>query len=306
MNSEKGRVAFGANNIFTVTSEGRSYLCRIKGKILREDSRSYNPLAPGDEVEFVPDAHSEREGRILKRLPRRNSLVRWNRKRQTLQTIAANVDLLIIVSSAKNPPFRPRFIDRVLVGAHDIPTLILLNKSDLGIEEAVEERLEDYRRIGFDSMPCSSLTGAGISELEEAVRGKVCVYFGQSGVGKSSLINRLYPGLELEVGDVSMKYDRGRHTTKNARLIEHELGTVIDTPGIRQIELALEGPENLDAYFPDFLPYIGKCSFQPCSHLHEPDCAVREAVEAGGIHPDRYESYVRMYSELEERQNSYA
>lgn len=300
-----GRVAFGANNIFSVLTVKGSYWCRIKGKVLREEESSYNPLAPGDMVEFIPDEHTEGEGKIVRRLERKNAIVRWNRKRQKPQTIAANIDLLLCISSCRNPPFRPRFIDRVLVAAAGIPVHVVLNKTDLGVREDVKLRLEYYRRIGLDTLMCSVLSGEGIDLLRKVTEGRTCAFFGQSGVGKSSLINRLYPGLDLEVGTISKKYDRGRHTTKNSVLIEHERGTVIDTPGIRQIELSLDETDRLDMHFPEFLPLLSDCSFQPCTHTHEPGCAVREAVVTGEIHPDRYESYVRIFQEQESRRSNY-
>ena len=301
MNSVRGRVAFGANNIFSVINDSGAHWCRLKGKVLKEKESSYNPLAPGDMVEFVPDLHTQGEGMIISRLERRNSVIRWNSKKRRPQTIAANIDLLICVSSAGNPPFRPRFIDRVLIASSEIPVLIVLNKTDLGVDEGTAQRIDDYRRIGLDTLMCSNISGEGITALEQRVGKKVCAFFGQSGVGKSSLINRLYPGLDLDVGTVSTKYDRGRHTTKNSLLIEHSRGTVIDTPGIRQIELALDDTDSLDEHFVEFVPYISQCSFQPCTHMHEPGCAVREAVRSGTIHRDRYESYMRVFQEIESR-----
>ncbi|MFW6209483.1 MAG: ribosome small subunit-dependent GTPase A [Spirochaetota bacterium] len=296
-----GVVAFGANNIFTVKVAGQAYQCRIKGKILRQDEKAYNPLAPGDVVDFEPDAHTSDEGLIIRRKVRENSLVRWNRKRRALQTVAANLDLLVVVASVKNPPFRPRFIDRVLIAADEIPSVIVLNKMDLGCDAGVGERILDFRRMGYEVIETSVTTGQGIDVLSEKVTGRLTAFFGQSGVGKSSLLNRLFPGVNLQVGEISQKYDRGRHTTKNARLYEYADNYFIDTPGIRQIELGIDSPDILDGYFRDFLPHIGKCEFQPCSHLHEPGCAVRAAVESHAIHPDRYESYARIYYELEER-----
>jgi len=301
VNSRTGRIAFGANNIFTVLAEDGTWICRIKGKVLKEEESSYNPLAPGDIVSFVPDSHTDGEGLITNRIDRRNAIVRWNRKRQKPQTIAANIDLLVCVSSPKNPPFRPRFIDRVLIAAREIPAVVVLNKVDLGIDAEVAQRMEDYRRIGVETLHCSARTGEGSARLQELTEERLCAFFGQSGVGKSSLINRIYPGLELEVGEISNKYDRGKHTTKNAVLIRHRRGELIDTPGIRQIELNLDEAEGLDELFIEFLPFIPLCSFQPCSHLHEPGCAVRGAVERGDIHHDRYESYVRIFQELESR-----
>ncbi len=301
MNSRTGRVAFGSNNIFSILTDEGPRWCRIKGKVLKEGEASYNPLAPGDLVRIVPDRHTPGEGQIVERLERHNSIVRWNRKRQKPQTIAANIDLLLCISSPMNPPFRPRFIDRVLIAAADIPVLIVLNKIDLGVDPEVEQRMADYRRIGIDTLECSVYSGAGLAVLAERTQGRLCALFGQSGVGKSSLINRLYPGADLEVGTISTKYDRGRHVTKNSLLIEHQHGGIIDTPGIRQLELALEDPNGLDRHFPEFFPHISQCSFQPCTHMHEPDCAVKQAVKQGDIHPDRYESYIRIFMELEAR-----
>lgn len=296
-----GRVAFGANNIFIVRREGKSYHCRLKGKILRQEEKTYNPLAPGDVVEFEPDIHTDNEGLIIKRAPRENSLVRWNRKRRSLQTVAANLDLLVVVTSVKHPPFRPRFVDRVLIAADEIPVLIALNKVDLQCSKQVKERMQVYREMGYEVIETSVSTSEGIDEIYKKIDQRLTAFFGQSGVGKSSLLNTLFPGIDLEVGEISQKYDRGRHVTKNARLYEYDTQHFIDTPGIRQIELGIENADELDHYFKDFVPFIGRCEFQPCTHLHEPGCAVRAAVESNLIHPDRFESYVRIYTEIEAR-----
>ena len=296
-----GRVAFGANNIFTVVVDGKSYICRLKGKILRQDERAYNPLAPGDVVEFETDLHTTGEGLIHHRKPRNNSLVRWNRKRRAPQTVAANLDVLVVVTSAKNPPFRPRFIDRVLIAADEIPVVIALNKVDLKYDSSIKERMQIYKDMDYEVIETSVKTGEGIEQLNDRISAGLSAFFGQSGVGKSSLLNILFPGVDVEVGEISRKYDRGRHVTKNARLYEYEENYFIDTPGIRQIELGIEDRNILDHYFRDFVPFIDKCEFQPCTHLHEPGCAVQAAVESNLIHPDRYESYARIYYELEAR-----
>src|SRR6056297_762893 len=153
-----GRVAFGANNIFTVVVDGTSYLCRLKGKILRQDERAYNPLAPGDVVEFETDLHTTGEGLIHHRKPRNNSLVRWNRKRRAPQTVAANLDVLVVVTSAKNPPFRPRFIDRVLIAADEIPVVIALNKVDLKYDSSIKERMQIYKDLDYEVIETSAKT----------------------------------------------------------------------------------------------------------------------------------------------------
>lgn len=307
MSTRSGRISFGANNIFKVYAEDGSIAeCRIKGKVLREPEPSYNPLAPGDLVSFVPDPHESGKGVILERQERRNAFVRWNPKREAPQTIAANVDLLVCIASAGIPPFRPRFIDRVMVAAGDIPVLVVLNKIDAGPDETMRARMEDYRRNGYRVIFSSAATGEGLEELYDAVKELRPVFAGQSGVGKSSLLNRLYPGVQLPVGEVSHKYKRGRHITKNACLYRHADGEFIDTPGIRQIEPSGVRAEELDGYFTEFSGYLGHCEFQPCSHRHEPGCAVIAAVEEGKIHHDRYQSYLRLYQELQRRyENEY-
>ena len=297
-----GLIVYGANNIFTVVSEGKSFLCRIKGKILRHTEQAYNPLAPGDMVSFQTSETEPDRGMIIDRLERRNAFIRWNRKREAPQTVAANLDVVVCVASVGIPPFRPRFVDRVLVAAGAIPTVVVVNKSDLAVEEWEEERIEGYSHIGYELYRCSAETGKGVAALRERIRGLRSVFVGQSGVGKSSLLNYLVPGGGLETGEVSSKYDRGRHTTKNARLYQTDEAELVDTPGIRQIELYGIDAEELQHHFLDFVPYMGGCAFQSCSHREEPDCRIKDAVDRGEIQADRYESYLRLYEELKERE----
>lgn len=307
----EGLVLFGVNNIFTVLSDRRRYLCRIKGKVLVQEESSYNPLAPGDIVEFTTEGSDEGNGLILQRKERRNSFVRWNRKKEAPQTVAANVDRIVCVGSLGVPPFRPRFIDRVLVAAAGIPAAVVVNKNDLAPEGWEEERIEGYGAMGYRVLRTSAETGGGIDALAELLEKERCVLIGQSGVGKSSLLGCIVPDAGIETGEVSTKYKRGRHTTKTARLIfsgapaEERFSKAyiecIDTPGIRRMEPAGIDAEELDQFFPDFLPYIHSCTFSPCSHRREPGCRVKEEVERGTILADRYESYLRLYEELEGR-----
>ena len=297
-----GLILTGINNIFSVYSEDSIFLCEIKGKILKGVENVYNPLAAGDMVRFSIDGISKDKGMIIERLKRRNEFSRWNNKRNAPQTIAANIDYLICVASAGNPPFRPRFIDRVLVMASsDVKVLIVLNKSDIGIDESTKLRMEDYKRIGYEYISCSAKTGKNIDKLKNIISGSISAFIGQSGVGKSTLLNILYPGHELKTASISIKHDRGKHTTNHSRLIFEDAGGFIDTPGIREIEVFGIEAEDLGFHFREFTDFSRNCKFQPCRHKTEPDCGVRQALEEGLIHPDRYESYLRILSNLNQK-----
>jgi len=236
--------------------------------------------------------------------PRANVFGRYNEKGRARQAIAANVDLVACVASPALPPFRPRFVDRVavLAEAARVPLLIALNKADLGEDEETSERLELYESLGYSILRCSARTGEGVEELAERLRGRTSVLTGQSGVGKSSLLNAIAPELERRVGDVSEKYARGRHTTTMAELIclEDGLTRIIDTPGVRRLALRGIEPGELDAYFPELAELAPRCEFGlSCAHRDEVGCAIALAVREGRVHEDRYESYLRIRWELE-------
>ena len=313
----EGIVLWGSNNIFHVEPgnlrEEPKFLdglpqgveCRLKGKQLSGTARGYNPLAPGDRVSMSePDLRGQgAQALIEERLPRRNEFVRWNRKRNAVQTIAANLDLLIGISSPSEPPFRPRFIDRLSVVAElsEIPFGVVLNKEDQGISEKVHRRLDVYRELGFTVVTSSARDGSGVEELRGVIDSKEVAFLGQSGVGKSSILNALEPAIGARIGEVSRKYNRGRHTTTVAVRIPRpgEHGAIIDTPGIREIDL-YAFPRDLIAWgFPEMKPRIPDCRIPGCSHLHEPGCAVRDALERAEIDPDRYESYRRIMEDHE-------
>lgn len=303
-----GLVLFGINNIFTVQSGDETIECRLKGKVLKDTGVEHNPLAPGDRVAFQVDTHDRHYGMITERLERKNAFTRWNRKKNRIQTIAANVDSLVCVTSAGNPPFRPRFIDRVILEAErsEIPVILAANKCDLPMSRDMIIRLEDFRRMGYQVIRCSAVTGEGMQELAEGLTEKTVVFFGQSGVGKSTLLNRLYPGLGRKTGAVSIKNDRGIHTTVYSVLLPLKEGAVIDTPGIRELELRGLDFSELAYLFRDIRGFTDSCGLRNCRHLDEPDCAVREAARSGAIHPDRYESYRMILLALEDvRLNEY-
>jgi ribosome biogenesis GTPase len=322
-----GQVLCGINNIYTVSADGRRLRCRIKGKVLQDDLsdralqeaevfadrklkmrfKAYNPIAVGDWVEIRPDPHDPATGWIESVKERRSFLVRFNKKKQALQVLAANTDVLVCVGSAKSPPFRPRFIDRLLVSAQvgGVEPLVFINKSDLGLEREDRARLAALRRSGYTVLAGSALKGKGLGELRNLLRGRDAAFVGQSGVGKSSLLNRLDGSLGLKVGEISRKHNRGGHVTSHAVLLELGFGArIVDTPGIRELDVYGIAPEELALYFPDFRRSAERCGYASCCHLDEPDCGVKADVESGKIHPDRYLSYVSIYSHLRDFQQS--
>jgi len=177
--------------------------------------------------------------------------------------------------------------------------MVLLNKCDLPCPQEITERLAHYARMGYRVHSCSAVTGEGLEGLAALLEGKTAVLVGHSGVGKSSVLNALSPGSGQRVGKLSQKHDRGNHTTNFSVLFLLGKGLrIVDTPGVRELELAEVLPEEVGFHFRDFAPFMQSCAYQPCLHVDEPDCAVAAAVEGGEIHPDRYESYVRIVSEL--------
>ncbi len=299
-----GTVVSSSNNAFVVRSEDGSLArCGLKGKKLKGAEGFYNPLAAGDVVEWEPA--SAGTGTILALEPRRSLFWRYNEKGKAIQAIAANMDVVVCVTSAGLPPFRPRFIDRVSLepASEGLPFIIALNKTDLGIDDDVAERMDDYRRIGFETIELCAATGLGIETLRARIAGKTSAFVGQSGVGKSSILNALEAGLGLKVGEVCEKYERGRHTTVSSILAFLEDGRtrVIDTPGFRRLAVRGIAPVSLGACFPEIRAAQAGCTLGPrCKHVDEPGCAVIAAVEAGTIHDDRYESYARILAELED------
>lgn len=293
--------------------DGAELECRLKGKVLKGVEGFYNPLAPGDRVAVEVDDAESGQALVTALEKRRNVFSRWNQKGQAPQLLAANLDFLLCVTAPAFPPFRPRFLDRVLLQADiaEIPPVIVLNKADLSEDDPdVEERLGDYVRLGYRVIRVSALTGEGLEELRELIGGRFSAMVGQSGVGKSSLLNALEPELDLRVGDLCEKYDRGSHTTTMARLLTVRSprggARIVDTPGVRRLGIDGVGAGDLAFHLREFAPLVGRCTYGlSCSHVTEPGCKIMEAVAAGVIHEDRYESFLRIRDELEGRAPSW-
>lgn len=301
MSEEKeGLVVWGANNIFEIYDGTDYYECRFKGKVLKTDSDEYNPLAPGDRVVFTPDNDHKGNGSILSRVERKNGLTRWNKKKGSPQIFAANIDNAVIVSSADFPPFRPRFIDRVLVSLPpNCKPIVLLNKCDFPVTEEMLRRLEVYEQIGVSVYQVSALDRCSLDPVIEVLKDKTSVFIGQSGVGKSTLLNLLFPDALSKTGEISQKFNRGRHTTTLAQLYIAPHFTVIDTPGIREIEVYGIELYDLSHYFPEFAPFSEHCQFGGrCLHETEPGCKVVQAATSGEIHEDRYQSYLNLLENI--------
>lgn len=303
----RGTVQYGINNIFTVEVEGKALQCRIKGKVIQQEDRTHNPIAVGDIVDVKPDPILENTGWITDRQTRRSWLSRWNTKTKAPQVIAANCDLLVAVTSPQSPPFRPRFVDRLIIAAEtgNLEPIIVINKCDLTIDRSTQDRLLHYEKLGYRVIKCSALLGSGIDAIGKVMLRQVAVFVGQSGVGKSSILNRMDPQLSLKIGDISTKYDRGAHTTSHAVLLRLEGNhTIIDTPGIRELHMGGIHSGDLWYYFKELRALQEGCSYSPCFHVNEPGCCIKEALQDGQVHPDRYASYVRLYRELQEHEKS--
>jgi ribosome biogenesis GTPase len=299
----RGRVVRAQSGFFVVETERGRVTAVLRGR-LRKDRQSEGLAALGDLVQLQlldrPAGETGRlEGAILERLPRQSTLVRrapGPRGVWAQDVVVANVDLLVPVFAVEPPP-KLRMLDRFLALAEidHIHSLIVLNKVDLGVPEPLEAALKDYERIGYPVLRTSTRDGTGIRALAEALAGRVSAVVGPSGVGKSSLLNAIEPGLGLRVGEISQAVGKGRHTTRVGEL--HALaggGLVADTPGLREIGLWEMDPGELEFAYVEFQDHLHHCRFPDCSHSHEPGCAVRAAVEAGQIHPDRYASYVAL------------
>ena len=300
----------GSHYLLSELPQWKPFNAVIRGRLRLSGSTATNPVAVGDRVEYsVPtDAQGEPsdEATITKVLPRKNYIIRksTNLSRQC-HILASNIDTAYLIVTLDCPETKWPFIDRFLVTceAYKVPVTIILNKTDLYTGEDLMAKSELFHSIyggaGYPIMDISVLTGEGIDTLrDECNRGGISLFCGVSGVGKSSLIKAIDPALDPKTSEISDKYRQGRHTTTFYEIYPTSGGGfIIDTPGIRGFGLVDIGPEEISTYFPEMLRVADNCRYKPCTHTHEPGCAVLEAVENGTISPERYMSYLGMLEE---------
>jgi len=280
--------------------------CLLRGRFRKQGEEFH--IVAGDRVELSVREVQGGAVAIESILPRRSWLSRYTAGRDAAErVIVANIDTLFLVESARSPDVDFRFVDRVLVSAENghVGVRICLNKTDLvEREEEISRFVSIYDPLGYPVIRTSAKTGTGVPEVASFLGGGIYAFVGRSGVGKSALLNRIAPDLDLRVGEVMEKTGRGRHTTTFSQLFAIERGFVADTPGMQTFGFPGSDKKRLAGCFTEFRPLDGHCRFSPCTHSHEPDCAVKEAVEAGKIAPTRYESYLDMLSEIELREKN--
>ena len=291
-----GVVVRATGSWYEVLSAGERYQCRIRGKLRLKGVRSTNPVVVGDEVQCLTDEQGSHV--IVDISPRRNYVIRRasNLSKES-HIIAANIDQALLLVTLRQPETALEFVDRFLVTceAYKIPVVILLAKIDLQEKEEVDFFRSVYEPIGYRVVEVSAVTGEGVEKVHDLLVGRTTLLSGNSGVGKSTLVQRIDPSLDIRTGDISESHHKGRHTTTFSTMYPlSEGGALIDTPGIKGFGLIDIEEEELWHYFPEMMHYGRECRFYNCTHTHEPGCAVVAALEEGAISELRYESYLKM------------
>ena len=288
----QGKIIKGIAGFYYIYAENDEvYECKAKG-IFRKDNRK--PLV-GDNVEIEVLDEQEKEGSVTAILPRKNSLIR---------PAVANVDQAFVIFAMENPKPNFMLLDRFLImmEKENVPAVICFNKKDLATEEELEFLYETYKSCGYQVILSSTFNGEGLEEIREILKGKTTVVAGPSGVGKSSITNALQENVQMETGEIRKKLKRGKHTTRHSQVIPVGKDTyLMDTPGFSSLYLTDIEEQELKDYFPEFREYEDQCRFQGCRHIHEPGCAVKEALNNHKISSLRYEDYLGLHEEIKEK-----
>lgn len=289
--SYTGKIIKGIAGFYYVDIKDKGlYECKAKGLFRKEGIK---PLVGDNAVIDIID-EEKKTGNIIDITERKNSIIR---------PACANIDLAVTVMSASKPKFKPLLMDKILIffEYYDIDTLICFNKVDDASEEDIEAIESHFSHTGYELLCTSAKTGTGVDKLKEILNGKTSILTGPSGVGKSSLINNIFPHADMETGGMS-KIGRGKHTTRHSEIFEVDDDTfILDTPGFTSMDLPDINKENVAAYFPEFVRLLGKCRFDSCIHIGEPGCAVKEALANGDISQGRYDSYVRFCEDIDRK-----
>ena len=305
----EGRVIKSTGSWYAVKVAGGEVLrCRLRGKFKQDGLKVSNPIAVGDRVVIEQEDLGDKTALITDILPRENYLVRKStRKSGYSHILAANLDQTVLVATLAFPRTSLGFIDRFLVSAESfrIPSVVIFNKMDILEEdghEYAEELCDLYTSLGYETAAISVLEDEGLDEIHAILEGKTSLISGHSGVGKSSLLNRLIPDLDLRTGEVSTFANKGTHTTTFAEMFSiNEQSHVIDTPGIKELGLVDMEVSEISHYFPEMRELLNQCRFHNCTHTNEPGCAVKAALEEGLIHLSRYDSYLSMLEDYDNR-----
>ena len=301
----KGLVIKSTGSWYVVLTEnGQTYQARLRGKFKLKDNKVSNPIAVGDRVTIDLEGEEEGSAVIREIEPRQNYIIRKSTHKSAYSHIlAANLDQALLVVTLVSPRTSFGFIDRFLVtaDAYEIPAVLIFNKADLFDEDLAEYQPQVsrmYEQIGYRCFTCSAVTGQGLAEVRQLLDDKVTLVSGHSGVGKSTLLNALVPGLTLRTAEISDYSDKGKHTTTFAEMFEVKPGTyLIDTPGIKELGVVEMPKEEVSHYFPEMRERLNQCRFNNCLHVNEPGCVVREAVDRGKISLTRYQSYLSILAD---------